>query len=319
MDNKDKIVVCLVGFRNVADIMRCLPALAAQTFTAFDVVICENGGAEAFAALSAAVPERLESGQAVMTIADHSNPGYAGGVNRCIAARPDADAYWVLNPDTVPYPEALAAMAEMVFSGVADAVGGPIVLPDGLLRTCGGRWSPWLAYSRAIANGTPLAACPTAEEVEPQLSFISGASLLVSRRFIAKAGLMREDYFLYGEEVEWCLRGQALGLRLRFCRAAVVLHYQGTTTGSAHDIGGRPQTAIFCDERNRILTLRDTAAFPVFAIGAIGAGLTVLFRYGRRFAFRALRYALAGWWAGIRNRRGKPAWLIETKAARCEA
>lgn len=318
MDSKDKIVVCLVGFRNVADVMRCLPALAAQTFSAFEVVICENGGVEALAALAAVVPDRLDAGQAVTVIADHSNPGYAGGINRCIAARPDAGAYWVLNPDTVPYPEALAAMAGLVFSGAGDAIGGPIVLPDGLLRTCGGRWSPWLAYSRAIANGTPLAACPTAEEVEPHLSFISGASLLVSQRLIAEAGLMREDYFLYGEEVEWCLRAKAKGLRLRFSPAAVVLHYQGTTTGSAHDISGRPRLAIFCDERNRILTLRDTASFPVFAIGAVGAGLTVLIRYGRRLAFRALRHALAGWWAGLCNRRGKPAWMINPKDAQCE-
>lgn len=318
MDNSVKIVVCLVGFRNVGDVMRCLPALASQTYADFEVVICENGGPDALAALIAAAPERLETGQAVTVIADHSNPGYAGGINRCILARPGADAYWVLNPDTVPDPAALGAMAEMVFGGAGDAVGGPIVLPDGLLRTCGGKWSKWLAYSRAIHNGTPLANCPTAQEVEPQLSFISGASLLVSQRFIAEAGLMREDYFLYGEEVEWCLRAKAKGLRLRFCREAVVLHYQGTTTGSAHDIGGRPQMPTFCDERNRILTLRDTSAFSVFVVGALGAGLTIVVRYGRRLAFRGLRHALSGWWAGVRNRRGKPAWMIDTKDAECE-
>lgn len=309
MDNSVKIVVCLVGFRNVGDVMRCLPALAAQTYADFEVVICENGGPDALAALIAAAPERLETGQTVTVIADHSNPGYAGGINRCILARPGAGAYWVLNPDTVPDPAALGAMAEMVFGGAGDAVGGPIVLPDRLLRTCGGRWSPWVAYSRAIANGVPLAACPTAAEVEPQLSFISGASLLVSQRFIAETGLMREDYFLYGEEVEWCLRARAKGLRLRFCREAVVLHYQGTTTGSAHDIGQQHRLPVYCDERNRVLTLRDTAGPAMFAVGAVGALLLLLWRYGRRAAWSQLGYALNGWWAAICNRRGKPDWL----------
>lgn len=310
VDSKVNIVVCLVGFRNVADVMRCLPALAAQSFAAFEVVICENGGPDAQAALVAVVPERLATGQAVTVIADHSNPGYAGGINRCIAARPGASAYWVLNPDTVPDPAALGAMAEVLSSGAGDAVGGPIVLPDGLLRTCGGRWSPWVAYSRAIANGVPLAACPAAEEVEPHLSFISGASLLVSQRFIAEVGLMREDYFLYGEEVEWCLRAKAKGLRLRFCRDAVVLHYQGTTTGSAHDIGQQRRLPVFCDERNRVLTLRDTAGPAMFAAGAVGALLLLLWRYGRRAAWSQLGYALSGWWAAIRNQRGKPGWLV---------
>lgn len=309
MDSKGKIVVCLVGFRNVTDVMRCLPALAAQEYPDFEVVICENGGSDATLALIAAVPDRLQSGQAVTVIADHSNPGYAGGINRCIAARPAASAYWVLNPDTVPSPEALGAMAEILFSGAGDAVGGPIVLPDGLLRTCGGKWSKWVAYSRAIANGVPLADCPIAEEVEPQLSFISGASLLVSQRLIEQVGLMREDYFLYGEEVEWCLRAKAQGLKLRFCREAIVLHYQGTTTGSSHDIGKQRQLPVFCDERNRVLTLRDTSGFAMFAAGAAGALLLLLWRYGRRAAWSQLGFAFSGWWAAICNRRGKPIWL----------
>jgi len=44
VDSNGKIVVCLVGFRNVEDVMRCLPGLAAQTYAEFEVVICENGG-----------------------------------------------------------------------------------------------------------------------------------------------------------------------------------------------------------------------------------------------------------------------------------
>ena len=313
MDSNGKIVVCLVGFRNVEDVMRCLPGLAAQTYAEFEVVICENGGPEAFAELREAAPAQLESGQLVTVIADHSNPGYAGGINRCIAARPGRAAYWVLNPDTVPQPGTLAAMAAELASGRVDAVGGPIVLPSGLLRTCGGRWRPWIAYSSAIANDVPLAECPDAASVENALSFISGASILVSQRFIESVGLMREDYFLYGEEVEWCLRAKARGQKLGFCRDGVVLHYQGTTTGSASDIGRRSRLPIFCDERNRVLTLRDTASPVLFAVGVAGAGITVLLRYGRRFAVRAMLHALAGWWAGLCNRRGKPPWLADLK------
>lgn len=319
MDSKGKIVVCLVGFRNVADVMRCLPALSAQTYTDFEVVICENGGPEAFATLREVVPARLKSGQTVTLIADHSNPGYAGGINRCIAARPDQSAYWILNPDTVPFPGTLGVMAAELAMGRVGAIGGPIVLPTGLLRTCGGRWQPLIAYSSAIANNVPLAECPDAATVERDLSFISGASILASRQFIESVGLMREDYFLYGEEVEWCLRARARGQKLGFCRDGVVLHYQGTTTGSADDIGRRSRLPIFCDERNRVLTLWDTASPLVFVIGAAGAGLTVLFRYGRRLALTAMRHALAGWWAGLCNRRGKPAWLTEQKAQACEA
>jgi N-acetylglucosaminyl-diphospho-decaprenol L-rhamnosyltransferase len=316
VDRIGHIVICLVAFRNAEDVLQCLGSLASQSYPDFEVVVCENGGPEAFAALCAVLPDQLKSGQTVTAIADHSNPGYAGGINRCMAERPGQAAYWVLNPDTVPQPVALGAMAAVLASGLGDAVGGPIVLPTGNLRTCGGKWQPWIAYSSAIANGVPLANCPDTEDVERSLSFISGASILVSQHFIEVAGQMREDYFLYGEEVEWCLRASAKGLRLRFCKDAVVLHYQGTTTGSADDIGQQGRLPIFCDERNRILTLRDAAPWATFAIGLVGALLLIFWRYGRRLAGRSMWNALAGWWAGLCNRRGKPAWLagVSTKA-----
>lgn len=309
MDSIGHIIVCLVAFKNTEDVLQCLGFLAEQTYHDFEVVVCENGGPGAFAALCATLPSQLASGQAITVIADHSNPGYAGGINRCMAVRHGQAAYWVLNPDTAPRPGTLAAMAAVLAGGQGDAVGGPIVLPSGNLRTCGGSWRPWLAYSNAIGIGLPLADCPDSETVERSLSFVSGASILVSRHFIETAGPMREDYFLYGEEVEWCLRAAGKGLRLRFCRDAVVLHYQGTTTGSAEDIGLQGRLPIFCDERNRILTLRDTASPIMVAIGVIGALLLIGWRYGRRLAGRSMGNALAGWWAGVCNCRGKPDWL----------
>lgn len=308
--DQPEVVVCLVSFRNTDDVLNCLDGLAQQSFRNFEVIICENGGPAAFARLSTGVPGKLAGGQAVACIADHSNPGYAGGINRCIAARPGRAIYWVLNPDTVPRPFALAAMVRDMGERGLDAIGGPIVLPNGRLRTCGGRWNRWLAGPLAIGMGRPAEQCPPAREVEPDLAFISGASLLVSRRFIAVAGLMREDYFLYGEEVEWCLRARRRGLKLGFSPKGEVLHFQGTTTGSGHGLAEQGRLPIYCNERNRILIQRDTEGRLRFAIGAAGAALLIGWRYGRRGAWRAMRVALAGWWAGLRNLRGKPQWLF---------
>ncbi len=309
MVNDSRAVVSMVAFRNLDDVLNCLGGLEHQSFRDFEVVICENGGPEAFARLSAAVPAKLSSGQPVACVADHSNPGYAGGINRCIAARRGAAFYWVLNPDTIPRPGALAAMVSDMVRRDLDAVGGPIVLPSGRLRTCGGRWNRWLAAPLAIGMDTASRDCPPPTTVEPGLAFISGASLLVSARFLAVAGLMREDYFLYGEEVEWCLRARRRGLRLGFSPGGEVLHLQGTTTGSDGDLANQGRLPIYCNERNRILILRDSEPLPVLLIGSLGALLLIAWRFGRRGAWRAMGIALSGWWHGLHNRRGKPAWL----------
>lgn len=305
------VKVCIVAFKNPNDVLRCLDGLDLQTFRDFEVVICENGGLEAFNRLNVAVRERRGGRIPVTCISDTSNPGYAGGVNRCIAARPCADAYWILNPDTVPEPDALAELVATVVTRKLDAVGGPLLLPNGEVQTCGGTWNPLIALSRSISGMRAEEIEARASAIEGELSFVSGASMLVTRLFVETVGLMREDYFLYGEEVEWCLRARKYGLRLGFSPRSRVMHIRGTTTGSGADFKDRGRLPIHCDERNRILTLRDTAAAPFAVVGGAGALLTLFWRYGRRRAWRGLGFALAGWWDGICNRRGKPSWLVE--------
>lgn len=46
---------------------------------------------------------------------------------------------------------------------------------------------------------------------EQNLDWISGAFLMVKKSAIQNVGMMDEDFFLYGEEVEWCSRLRKLG------------------------------------------------------------------------------------------------------------
>jgi N-acetylglucosaminyl-diphospho-decaprenol L-rhamnosyltransferase len=303
-----QVRVCIVGFRSPDDIVRCIDALAAQSHQSFEVVVCENGGQHSFDELRARLPATLPGGQAIQLIADHDNPGYAGGINNCIEAKGLADAYWVLNPDTLPEPDALAAMVARLQQGDADAIGGRLVNADGTLGSCGGEWIGWLAYARSIGLGQSMRNAPSQADVERKMKFISGASLLSSRRFIDVTGLMRSDYFLYCEEVEWCLRATSKGMRLGHCPEARVVHHQGSSTGSGEAVNRRGRLPVYCNERNRILTLRDTQPWLLIP-GAFGALATIFYFYGKRRAWRQLGFALTAWTHGLLNRRGKPDWL----------
>ena len=302
------VAVGIVGFRNVGDITTCLEALGRSTHRDFEVIICENGGEEAYGALVASAPERLPGGQPVRVVQAPGNIGFAGGVNRCLAETPAADAWWVLNPDTLPHPEALAAMVDRLSKGDCDAVGCTLYLPHERVQSHGGRWRPWLARAESIGNGDPLATPADPEAIERRQSYLNGACMLVSRRFVQTAGLMREEYFLYCEEVEWCIRACARGLRLGFAAGALVLHEQGTTTGAREDMTRRPRLPVYLNERNRILLTRDCfpAKLPFAAVAALGL---IVLKYGRQRAFQQMGYAIAGWAAGLRDERGPPAWL----------
>lgn len=168
------VTVCIVGFRNPADIAKCLAALAAQTHSDFAVVICENGPDQDFVRLCSILPDHLSGGQSVDLLHDASNPGYAGGVNRCIAARPSSAAYWILNPDTEPNRDALAALVARLEKGDVAAVGGVMYLPGGQVSNCGGNWNRFFAYSRSIGLGRALTDLPDAAEVKPSCPSFAG-------------------------------------------------------------------------------------------------------------------------------------------------
>lgn len=301
------VAICIVGYRNADDIVACLAALEPSTHSDFEVVICENGGEAAFRDLRKRVGAALPSGQGVATIQAPSNPGYAGGVNLCMDAAPAADAWWILNPDTLADPQSLARMCARLSQGDCEAVGCTVHDASGRVSSRGGRWNRWLARAISIDHGASIST-PGSPSTQVRPDYLSGASMLVSRAFVERVGKMREDYFLYGEEVEWCLRAAARGVRLAIAADANVLHQQGTTTGSVSRMSQRARMPIYLDERNKLLITRD--CFPkILPIAALGALLMLFLRFGRRGAWAQLGYALDGWLSGVKGERGKPRWV----------
>ncbi len=309
-----RVTACIVGFRNVDDILQCVAALGRSLHPALDVVICENGGGDVAARLVAQLPPTLPNGGTVTVVDAGENLGYAGGFNRCLDAAPDADAWWLVNPDAEPESDALALMLARLARGDCNAVGATLLLGDGRVQAFGGRFNSWMARAVSIGHGAPGSSVPDPAGIEGRMNYLLGASMLVDRMFVERAGRMRDDYFLYAEEIEWCLRALARGLRLGFAPGARVVHRQGTTTGSDRSPGRRPWLPVYLDERNRLNVVRDTVPgrLPVAALGALAI---IAWRYVRRGAWQQTGYALSGWSAGIRNERGIPEKLLRGTGA----
>jgi hypothetical protein len=187
-------------------------------------------------------------------------------------------------------------------------VGHDLVLADGYLASSGGQWRSWTARAISLNKGKPPEPQTDTHALENSINYIIGASMLITRGFYERVGKMREDYFLYCEEVEWCLRAIAKGMRLGFASDAWVLHYQGTTTGAGGEASGRSRLSVYLGERNKVLTTRDRfpARLPIAALASLAIHA---WRFARRGAWAQFGYGLAGWWGGLRGERGVPKWM----------
>ncbi len=65
------------------------------------------------------------------------------------------------------------------------------------------------------------------------LDWLTGACILVSQNAIKKVGVLDENIFMYGEDLEWCFRLKKAGLQIYFSPVTKVVHLGG---GSANKI-----------------------------------------------------------------------------------
>jgi GT2 family glycosyltransferase len=333
------IPVIIVGFRNPADVCRCLSALAnARREPAFEPFICENGGSQAYDALVAALsgpggpcqgpsvvvdpPGKAFTRACKMKLAGtidveigeaRGNLGYAGGINAWIEVllkRPGWPGLWILNPDTAAEPDALAELVDYAEKFDKGMVGSRIMSPDDPDRvgSRGLTWNPWASRTTGVDKYAPATLVPDRLDVERRIDGPHGASFYITRACVEKIGLMDETYFLYFEDLEWGLRAKAAS-GLGYAYKSVIPHFGGTTIGSANKRKDRSELAVYLDFRNRLLFVR--RQYPGWYPWTVVMVLARSAEFLAVGAFRNFRAALAGWRAGVTGETGRPDWLMK--------
>ena len=172
-----------------------------------------------------------------------ANLGFAGGCNvglRFILTQPAARSVWLLNNDTVVAPQALQRLLNEARNRPGVGMVGSVLRyyhrPEVVQALGGGRLDLQRTATMHVGEGTRHVALDitTQQQVERQLAYITGASLLVTREFLETVGLMQEDYFLYYEEIDWAERARRstppFGMAL--AKDSMVFHKEGASAGT---------------------------------------------------------------------------------------
>ncbi len=264
--------ICIVTFGSEDVIGACLEGLRRSEDQKFKVVIIDNastdstcgrvltkaadaGWSHSDIALQPDASGATAGAKKKLTLLRSSrNLGYAGGVNRGLEAlmtEADIRWFWVLNPDSEPMPSTIADYRhEAEAAGEFALMGGRTLYYEApnAIQSDGGRVHPWTGICSNVNQGRlPQKVNPPAASA---IDFISGANVVASRLFLERVGLMREDYFLFYEEVDWAKRRG--NMPLVFCAEAVVLHHGGTAIGSGSINRRASGFANYFNYRNRL-------------------------------------------------------------------
>lgn len=274
----------VLHFGAAATTSRCLASLAASDYRALTALVVDNSPGDDW--------QRVVDGRPLVVLSPPRNLGFAGGSNLALQRLACGRAQYalLLNNDATLDPRAVAALVDCAETDARIALVGAQVRGRGVQLDHGAvTFGPYL-----VRRDQPRAAGPT------DVEWVSGCCLLVRLSALAHIGLLDEAFFLYGEDVEWCLRARLAGWRVVHEPRAVVHHDA--------DPPARPaaRRAYFL-ARNAILLARKHGNLRQRAATLAACAALPLLSAARRLARREpLRPALWVWRGVVDGWLGRP-------------
>ena len=234
------VCAILVNFRNEKKTVACLRALEKSTVQPDCVYVIDNASTQ-------------ESQQyfwsntfsfKVRWIWNSENRGFAAACNQGIRAAQEehAESYtWLLNNDTEPTATALEKLLEKAAATNAGITGS-------LINKANGEFSGGVCFIHPKLATVRRPKFPG----ETGFDYVEGSSFLISPECLKKTGLLSEEFFLYFEESDYCLRAKRNGFSLAWATESVIFHDIGSSTGSEIAKGEVPFFIDCLMIRNRI-------------------------------------------------------------------
>ncbi len=207
----------------------CLSSVLASDHPDFFVLLVDN------ASTDGSVEWVQGAFEGVEVLALPRNLRFAGGNNAGIerALQRGADAIVLLNNDTRVDPGWLRALAEVLAAEEGVGVVGPRICyfdePE-LIWYGGGRFIRPLGwvFHRALRRRVDERADPAGPT-----DWVSGCALAARAEVWRRLGGLDESYYIYAEDVDFCLRARRMGVEIRYQPAALVLHKVSASVGGA--------------------------------------------------------------------------------------
>lgn len=208
--------VVIVSY-NTADLIEaCLLSVRASDGVSLETFVVDNASSDGGAAL---VREKFPW---VRLVENRENRGFGAANNQVLAEC--AGRYIVLlNPDTEATPEAFRRMTAWMDANPEVGLAGPTVNdPDGSRQDTVSPTYPGQKRTAGELSGLP-----------GEIACVMGACQIVRTRLMRELSGFDEEFFLYGEDQDLCLRIRKKGYRIGHIDGAVILHHGGKSERGA--------------------------------------------------------------------------------------
>jgi N-acetylglucosaminyl-diphospho-decaprenol L-rhamnosyltransferase len=228
---------------NTRELLRgCLASVISTLISSqlnYEVLVVEN------ASTDGSVTMVQDAFPQARLLINRENRGFAAANNQAIGQARGRHVI-LLNPDTVVREGALERMVGFLDEHAQVGVVGPkLIYPDGSFQhsaftfpTLPMIFLDFFPLNHRLINSRLNGRYPRAlyEVRQPfPIDHPLGAGLMVPRKVIEEVGLLDEGFFMYCEEIDWCMRIKRAGWKIYCFPEAEIVHYIAQSTAQFRD------------------------------------------------------------------------------------
>ncbi len=229
-DNRSTLAIIIVTYNSATEIGPCLDSLVGHTEPfPTTITVVDNASSDGTAGM---VRDRWPS---VQVIESPTNAGFSRANNLGIRAT-GGDYVLLLNPDTVAPPGAIQTLVRGLAAHPDAAIAGARLLSEhGFPElSWGDPIGPWNELKRKVFSTlyhrkirSIVRKVDQLSRQAREVSWVSGACMVIRRPDLEAVGLLDERFFMYTEDVDLCIAMTKRGRTVLYVAGAELLHYRG--------------------------------------------------------------------------------------------
>lgn len=224
MRNK-KVGVVVVHYGDKKDTFECLRSLKKTNYPNTKYYIVDNG---TNSLKNEEIHRILPS--AILLI-DKQNRGFSVGCNRGIqkALKDNCSYVLILCNDLIVTSDIVQALLKPMIDPTIGITGSAITYykQRGKIWFAGGYVNRFFCYTRHTHMNRPIGVF----QHDSLTDFITGTALMIKREVFQEIGLFSDAYFLYFEDVDFCIRAKQQGFSVKIITKPLVFHKVSASTG----------------------------------------------------------------------------------------
>lgn len=244
--NEPKVFIVILNYNTINDTVECINSLKNIDYSNYEIAVVDNSETmDCYNSLTGKFNE-------YKIIRADENLGYANGNNIGIKYALDngADYICVLNNDVIVENDFLSKIVKVLNENEDAGIAGPCICEykdRSKVQCAGASISLYTGLTKRIGRGMLY---DNSNKENYDVDFLGGASFVCKREVFERVGLIPENYFLFFEETEFCIKAKKSGYRL-ICVNESKVYHKGSSTISK--FGG---LSYYFLNRNRVVFIK---------------------------------------------------------------